>query len=271
MGANPPGLATMARAHSLSAEAMALLTDAERVRVRATVPPYVLSRLTEGANFREYWRPIATGQARDLLEQANSLYWQVVQEFAPVVKKHARYQASRLRWDYEDTLSVARIGCYRAASRFDLGSGLKFTTYARYWIADECEQASRAALDVAIPVSGCWRPGRRISARASVQLDAPVSVDSDTLAVDVFPAEDVEIPDVFAIRSIRQALSGLSLLEAASLETITDDASFTAIGAAWDRGRDTVWAAKNRAIEKLKKHIETQKRRTNGRSYGSHR
>ena len=62
--------------------------------------------------------------------------------------------------DYEDLRQAAYLGLTQAAEKFDVGRGLKFITYANFWVAKECREVSRKTAIEYVTRHG-WRSGYR--------------------------------------------------------------------------------------------------------------
>ena len=102
-----------------------------------------------------------------------------------------------------DLINEGNIGLMRAARRFDETKGVKFISYAVWWIRQAVFQAlAEHSRPVRLPVGKAseWRrrraEGREVGAvGGSLSLDAPVSDDSSTQLIDVLADEASEPPD----------------------------------------------------------------------------
>jgi RNA polymerase primary sigma factor len=131
-------------------------------------------------------------QARDRLICGNLRF---------VVSVAKRYQ--HLGVPLADLINEGNIGLLRAARRFDETKGVKFISYAVWWIRQAILQAlAHQARPVRIPVghAGQLRTGVAIGGhvvviRGSLSLDAPMGTRSDMLLGEVLADETTVAPD----------------------------------------------------------------------------
>lgn len=147
--------------------------------------------------------------AQDLLVLSNLRF---------VVKIASGFQGRGL--PMEDLISEGNVGLLRAAERFDPSRGIKFITYAAYWIRKALRQSlAEQASPVRIPRyqmlkarraaerrDGDATPGRdgsRIdSFRPGVAfLDNPVQIEGETLLAEMIRDERVEDPEETMVKS----------------------------------------------------------------------
>jgi RNA polymerase sigma factor (sigma-70 family) len=70
-------------------------------------------------------------RARTLLMM---LYWQLASSAAYVARAEARRLGRQCRLDVEDLYQEGILGLYKAAMKFDPQHGVRFPTYARWWV-----------------------------------------------------------------------------------------------------------------------------------------
>jgi len=251
------------RAGALRAEAAQYLTPQVWAEINAQLSCQDRIRNLDESNgvVFEKWRPIATGPAAKLLNQANDYYWKVVVQMDGLCRKKALVHHRRLKYDFEELHQAAREGCHRAAIRFDPDKGYKFSTYADGWIRVACDRCRNLDHDLSIgvqaAVSGGW-----VKARAS-RLDAPIKQEEGSaLLIDRVAADEVEGPDVVALARLRTVMDELELteIERACLENIGDDGPTLAeIGKRFGRSREWMRQIRDKALEKIKAAMRTQK------------
>jgi RNA polymerase primary sigma factor len=169
-----------------------------------------------------------------------------------------------------DLVNEGNIGLMRAARRFDETKGVKFISYAVWWIRQAVFQAlAEHSRPVRLPVGKagewgrCRGEGRELGAvGSSLSLDAPVSNESATQLIDVLADETSEMPDEPMLDgdltdATEQALTvlsprelditrryfGLNGLEPMTLEEIGETFGIT---------RERVRQIKDRALRKLR-------------------
>lgn len=117
----------------------------------------------------------------------------------------------------DDLVSEGNLGLLRAAERFDETKGVRFLSYAVWWIRQGVLQALRQQPHVvrmptgAIPAPGAWR---------EISLDAPVGAEDDTTVGEVVADESTPAPDERAAsdgsrRALSRVLSRLTSRDAA--------------------------------------------------------
>ena len=79
-------------------------------------------------------------QASVAFAESESLRWQLAMSAAHITRGEARKLGSALL-DEEDLLQEGTIGLLRAAKRFDPERGIRFTTYARWWVRAQMTRA----------------------------------------------------------------------------------------------------------------------------------
>jgi len=91
------------------------------------------------ARARPELRPAAQRAAAAFAE-SESLRWQLAMTADHITRGEARKLGSALL-DEEDLLQEGHIGLLRAAKRFDPDRGIRFTTYARWWVRAQMTRA----------------------------------------------------------------------------------------------------------------------------------
>lgn len=253
---NPPLDQHFRRAHALRAEAAQHLTPEVRTLVEARISIQDRARGVGpmDALFFEKWRTFATGPAKTLLDQANDCYWQVVVQMDNYCRKQAGIHHRRLMYDFEDLYQAARMGCWRAAVRFDPDRGYKFVSFADDWVRVACDRCRNQDHDLTIGVQVAAN-GRWGLARAS-RLDAPIkALEGETLLIERIAAEEVETPDTMALTRLREVMDKLDLtdFERACLESVGEDGpTLTEIGKRFGKSREWARQIRNRAFAKIK-------------------
>lgn len=265
---NPPLDQCFRRAHALRAEAIQHLTPEIRALVDAELNPQDRVRGVEPMDglFFEKWRTFATGPAKLLLDQANDCYWKVVLQMDGYCRKKAGIHHRRLRYGFEDLYQAARMGCWRAAVRFDPDRGYKFVSFADDWVRVACDRCRNRDHDLSIgnnqASTGNWAKG------IATRLDAPIkALEGETLLIERVAAEEVELPDTMALARLREVMDELELseVEQVCLENVGDDGpTLTEIGKRFGRSRERMRQIRNRAFAKIKAAMmaetqETQK------------
>jgi len=135
---------------------------------------------------------LGDAQARDRLICANLRF---------VVSVAKRYQ--HLGVPLADLINEGNVGLLRAARRFDETRGVKFISYAVWWIRQAIRQLlAHQARPVRIPVghagelrAGIAIGGRMVIIGGSLSLDAPMGESSGTLLGEVLADETIVAPD----------------------------------------------------------------------------
>ncbi|MFT4974925.1 MAG: RNA polymerase primary sigma factor [Myxococcota bacterium] len=82
----------------------------------------------------------AAQRAAAAFAESESLRWQLAMSADHITRGEARKLGSALL-DEEDLLQEGHIGLLRAAKRFDPDRGIRFTTYARWWVRAQMTRA----------------------------------------------------------------------------------------------------------------------------------
>lgn len=82
----------------------------------------------------------AAQRAAAAFAESESLRWQLAMSAKHITRGEARKLGSTLL-DEEDLLQEGHIGLLRAAKRFDPERGIRFTTYARWWVRAQMTRA----------------------------------------------------------------------------------------------------------------------------------
>lgn len=151
----------------------------------------------------------------------------LVKSHAPLVRKMARSFA-RYGADLADLDQAGAIGLVVAANKFDIGAGVRFATYALWWIRAELQGC---VLSTAMIQRVKTNKGRRMhlhtGAPPVLSLDMPLNRDGkggtviDTMATDApSPADVTElvIDEQRRARALREAVATLPPRERTILE-----------------------------------------------------
>jgi RNA polymerase sigma factor (sigma-70 family) len=126
-------------------------------------------------------------------------HWRLVEEHLPQVRRLARTFRG-LRVSTEDLAAEGVLGLFEAASRFDPLHGVKFSTYASWWILKRMRESLAAnASIVRLPrhrrEDGAPRPSIR-----DVSLEEPARFGSTLSLHDVLAETSIPLPDEQLVR-----------------------------------------------------------------------
>lgn len=179
-GQDSPVAAILAQAWELDRQAMEACTPDQRKlllnskKARSDGLGYARKAI------RDYgWQP-------DLIRKANELYWAVVNTSSGWARKEASKHARRLDIDFDDALSMVRLGMFRAAFSFDPSLGFHFVTHCKHWVRSTVDRQRVDDMDVTYPRHDAHRSSRFPRA---VRLDAPLTENGMTM-LDLLPAPD---------------------------------------------------------------------------------
>jgi len=162
-------------------------TDRERTRgVAVRRLGNAVRALQQIARGERRWRELA-GQARQGWERSQHLSWTLAMSARQVASQEAR-RFARTDTMKDDLQQAGFVGLLRAARRFEPSKGVRFTTYARWWVQAEVKEALNRARVVRVPGNAeHLRQKLRAELEAQVARDEPASVARAAAAVDVDP------------------------------------------------------------------------------------
>jgi RNA polymerase sigma factor (sigma-70 family) len=126
-------------------------------------------------------------------------HWRRVEEHLPQVRRLARTFRG-LRVPTEDLVAEGVLGLFEAASRFDPGHGVKFSTYASWWVLKRMRESLGAhASIVRVPRyrrdDGSVRPFAR-----DLSLEEPARAGGTLALHDVLAETATPLPDEHLVR-----------------------------------------------------------------------
>lgn len=229
---------------------------------------------------------LSINEERSLIDR-----WQVHKDMRArdrIIATHVRIcygVASRWTQNEAHIADLAQEGVFgliRALDKFDPERGIRFSTYARWWIKTEIEgKVSGVTLSVDLPAR-VYRKARgaepragevdvvpweaRIAARGEVPLDAPVGDGQDSMVEmlqDVRPNPEQISLEGDRITTIKQAvedalINGMTTREAAVLrrrDLAERPETLEVIAASLGISRERVRQIQNTALSKLRRHM----------------
>lgn len=181
--------------------------------------------------------------------------------------KAAKWASVGVCTSHEDVIQVGRMGLMRAAEMFDESKGVKFATYARWWIdayiKDWCFNQLRT---VRIPRSSAlkrWKAGKSTVLHA-LSIDsgfAPVDNGNEGNVLDSLGFhvhQDDEIQDTEHLHArLRSAIRGLPKREAEVLHgRFFQDLTLAELGDKFKLSRERIRQIEANALSKLKQHFQ---------------
>ena len=131
-----------------SAEAILRARPKREERTRAgaidRLEQAVLSVRSEARRTREPELVESANQASRHWDEAESLRWQLAMSARRIARGEARKLTCSLMAE-EDLVQEGYIGLLRAARRYDPDRGIRFTTYARWWVRAQMTRALETA------------------------------------------------------------------------------------------------------------------------------
>lgn len=161
-------------------------TRAERTRAGA------IGRLEEAVRSvqeraRKTGDPALVASAREAerhLEQAERLRWKLALSARRIARGEARKLACSLMSE-EDLIQEGFIGLLRAARRFDPDRGIRFSTYARWWVRAQMTRAIETSGRMVRLPGGAVEQIRNLQEAADRRDRMGVDYDLDVLAAEV--------------------------------------------------------------------------------------
>jgi RNA polymerase sigma factor (sigma-70 family) len=197
----------------------------------------------------------------DITEHLPLVYWSVKR------CKVAYWASLGACTGHEDAVQAGRMGLMRAAEKFDESRGIKFATYARWWIdayiKDYCFEQLRT---VRIPRNRqmrMWKKGIPVPTHAT-SIDTGFAVndrDDGSSILDYlgFHAhQEDEQPDTDHLHSrLKSALRGLPAREAAVLHgRFYENRTLAELGEELGVSRERIRQLQLKALAKLKQHFD---------------
>lgn len=180
--------------------------------------------------------------------------------------KVASWASSGVCTGHEDVIQAGRMGLMKAAEKFDESRGVKFATYARWWIdayiKDWCFNQLRT---VRIPRNSALKlhkAGKAVAMHAA-SIDTGFAVCDTDHAMPVLDYlgytthQDDEVPDTEHLHArLRSAIRGLPKREAFVLHgRFFKDLSLAELGETLCVSRERVRQIEAKALGKLKQHF----------------
>lgn len=235
------------------ADVLAVVPDA-----LADVPPSRLGTIAE----RKALQLAATEHnlpAVDLYRRADVIYWRLVERNQGLVRKLAAHHAKLSRADVETVLSVAQEGAFRGAIAWDPERGALSTTIA--WQVKSFWQKSADRQGAVMLGSKARSDAPGSFGRANMMsVDAPLSASDDAgTMLDLLAAPDNDVDTGVDARRVREAMAALDDREREVLTGKFDhDETNEDIGKRLGISREYVRQIGNRALDKVRKHMEDQ-------------
>jgi RNA polymerase nonessential primary-like sigma factor len=162
---------------------------------------------------------------RSLLQRADTLHWKLALSGASLL----RWEAARIRApraERDDIIQHGYIGLLKAARRFEPARKLRFSTYARWWVRAQMQEAmaSHGRL-VRLPASANEALGRLmpiIEARREAGL--PVTAEALSEDVDVSARQIRLLLRQGAVHSMEEEVGGVPLSDTLSVSPRCEDA-----------------------------------------------
>ncbi len=161
-----------------------------------------------------------------------------------------------------DLVSEGNVGLIRAAERFDEGRGVKFISYAVWWIRQTIHQAIADQSEAVRVPAGELMHVRHAGRTAS--LDAPLAVGGESNLLDLLPDDDQPPPDAALLSdgldaALHSALHALRPREAEVVRLYFglegDSQTLEQIAARYGITRERVRQIKDKALA----HVRTSK------------
>jgi RNA polymerase sigma-32 factor len=135
----------------------------------------------------------------------------------------SRYETNEARVD--DLAQSGVFGLYKALETYDPARGTRFSTWARWWVANEVDRARRCVSMVVDMPARTYRRSRsgedgppaewdaRMAARGEIPLDAPIGDGNDSTLLDTLVSADAD-PEAVAAEASRLAAIRTALASA---------------------------------------------------------
>jgi RNA polymerase sigma-32 factor len=226
--------------------------DLYRSRIRR-LP--ILDRASEQALARR-WRDKGDREAADRLIESGLRF--VVQ----VALRYLRYGVP-----LADLVAEGNVGLLEALRRFDPARGVRFMTYAAFWI--EAYVRAYARRHQSVVLRSPWRPSRR-PRRRDLSLDAPLFLDSEVTGVEALEAPGAGPEEQLAQaqrearlrRALARACTSLDARERAivdeRLRRGEERASLREMGRRLGISRERVRQIESRLKDKLRQAVERE-------------
>lgn len=176
-----------------------------------------------------------------------------------IVAKKYRWMSLHGRVDWDDLMQVGRIGVMHACSKFDPSRGVKFSTYAIYWVHSHIQRINTGqAFAVYMPAylyfekrkNGEQLPG-------TVYLDRTDTRDSNPLK-DRIPsrerAADIQFDEFELESTAKRLLSSIDPRRAEVIKRIVAGETRAAVAKSMGLSRERVRQLYDQGIEMCRKH-----------------
>lgn len=152
--------------------------------------------------------------------------------------------------DPEELVQEGNIGLLKAAAKFDVNQGVRFSTYAQWWVRAEMQSHVIAHHSV-VRGRQVKRRGQRLNPHATISIHRNGYTILDGMPDDSRSPEELTALSVDCSR-LSSAMHGLNEREASILRRRFDDETLDAIGTDYGISKERVRQIEQGAVEKLR-------------------